>query len=116
MLALFLTQNSVSWSVGRVSMVSACVRSVNKYLLRFPNVSRTSTLTERLESAASGPHVASGFSRTRQQREYARQVADADRFALAAVTETQTAAKQDKLVFIFNFFDELQRIAPVAKR
>ena len=41
---------------------------------------------------------------------------DGDRFALAAAPDTQTAAKQDKLVFIFNFFDELRRIAPVAKR
>jgi hypothetical protein len=40
---------------------------------------------------------------------------DGDRFALAPVTETQTAAKQDKLVFIFNFFDELRRIAPISK-
>ena len=41
---------------------------------------------------------------------------DGERFALAAAPEAQTAAKQDKLVFIFNFFDELRRIAPVAKR
>jgi len=41
---------------------------------------------------------------------------DGERVALAAVPDTQTAAKQDKLVFIFNFFDELRRIAPVAKR
>ena len=40
---------------------------------------------------------------------------DGERFALAAVPETQTAAKQDKVVFIFNFFDELRRIAPVGK-
>ena len=40
---------------------------------------------------------------------------DGERFALAQVTETQTAAKQDKLVFIFNFFDELRRLAPVTK-
>jgi Tol biopolymer transport system component len=41
---------------------------------------------------------------------------DGERFALAPFTEAQTAAKQDKLVFIFNFFDELRRIAPGAKR
>ena len=41
---------------------------------------------------------------------------DGERFALALVPETQTAVKQDKLVFIFNFFDELRRVAPVAKR
>jgi serine/threonine-protein kinase len=40
---------------------------------------------------------------------------DGERFALAPVQETATA-RQDKLVFIFNFFDELRRIAPVAKR
>ena len=40
---------------------------------------------------------------------------DGERFALAAVPETQTAAKRDKLVFIFNFFDELRRVAPATK-
>ena len=40
---------------------------------------------------------------------------DGERFALAPVTETQTAAKQDKLVLIFNFFDELRRLAPVKR-
>jgi hypothetical protein len=40
---------------------------------------------------------------------------DGERVALeAAPPETQSAAKQDKLVFIFNFFDELRRIAPAA--
>jgi serine/threonine-protein kinase len=41
---------------------------------------------------------------------------DGERLALAAVPETQTTARQDKLVFIFNFFDELRRIAPAARR
>jgi serine/threonine-protein kinase len=41
---------------------------------------------------------------------------DGDRFAVAKVREKQTTAKQDKVVFIFNFFDELQRIAPAMKR
>ena len=40
---------------------------------------------------------------------------DGDRFALAAVPETQTDAKRDKLVFVFNFFDELRRIAPATR-
>jgi serine/threonine-protein kinase len=40
---------------------------------------------------------------------------DGQRFAMAAVQEVQTAEKQDKVVFIFNFFDELRRLAP-AKR
>jgi hypothetical protein len=37
---------------------------------------------------------------------------DGNRLAVAAVQETQTAEKQDEVVFIFNFFDELRRIAP----
>ena len=39
-----------------------------------------------------------------------------ERFALAPVTQTPVGAKQDKIVFIVNFFDELRRIAPVTKR
>jgi serine/threonine-protein kinase len=38
---------------------------------------------------------------------------DGERFALTA--QTQMGTKQDKLVFIFNFFDDLRRIAPGAK-
>lgn len=38
---------------------------------------------------------------------------DGERFALAP---TAPGAKQDKVVFIFNFFDELRRIAPLTKR
>ena len=34
-----------------------------------------------------------------------------DRFAIAAAPDA-TAARQDKVVFIFNFFDELERLAP----
>jgi len=41
---------------------------------------------------------------------------DGERFALAAAPENESAVKQDKLVFIFNFFDELRRIAPVTTR
>jgi Tol biopolymer transport system component len=37
---------------------------------------------------------------------------DGNRFALAKVSETQTDNRQDKIVFVFNFFDELRRIAP----
>jgi Tol biopolymer transport system component len=40
---------------------------------------------------------------------------DGDRIALAPVTDTPTTVKQDKVVFIFNFLDELRRIAPVKK-
>ncbi len=41
---------------------------------------------------------------------------DGERFVLAAAPDNESAVKQDKLVFIFNFFDELRRLAPVAKR
>jgi len=42
---------------------------------------------------------------------------DGNRFAVAAVPpETQGFEKKDKLVFVFNFFDELNRLAPVAKK
>jgi Tol biopolymer transport system component len=40
---------------------------------------------------------------------------DGTRFALAPVEQTG-GAKQDKVVFLFNFFDELRRIAPPTKR
>ena len=40
---------------------------------------------------------------------------DGDRFALAAVPAEAAAAKHDKVVFIFNFFDELRRLAPATK-
>jgi Tol biopolymer transport system component len=39
---------------------------------------------------------------------------DSQRFAVAA-TPQDTGAKQDKVVFVFNFFDELRRLAPAAK-
>ena len=39
---------------------------------------------------------------------------DGDRVAVAPAPEAQPAAKQDKVVFIFNFFDELRRLAPTA--
>ena len=41
---------------------------------------------------------------------------DGERFAVSAAGEAQTEAPRDKVVFIFNFFDELRRIAPPAKR
>jgi serine/threonine-protein kinase len=40
---------------------------------------------------------------------------DGERFALAAAPEGDNALKQDKLVFIFNFFNELRRIAPATE-
>jgi serine/threonine protein kinase/Tol biopolymer transport system component len=40
---------------------------------------------------------------------------DGNRFALSAVSGKDTETKQDKLVFVFNFFDELRRIAPSKK-
>jgi serine/threonine-protein kinase len=39
---------------------------------------------------------------------------DGERVVVAPGPETQTAAKQDHVVFIFNFFDELRRLAPTA--
>ena len=41
---------------------------------------------------------------------------DGDRFAVALAPEGQVQAKQDRVVFVFNFFDELRRLAPVTKR
>ena len=41
---------------------------------------------------------------------------DGERFALAAVPETQATARQDKVVFIFSFFDELRRVAPATRK
>jgi len=38
-----------------------------------------------------------------------------ERFAVSAAAEIPEAPR-DKVVFIFNFFDELRRIAPAAKR
>ena len=40
---------------------------------------------------------------------------DGERLAVAAVPETRAAVRQDKVVFIFNFFDELRRIAPTKR-
>ena len=40
---------------------------------------------------------------------------DGERFALAPAANAG-GAKQDKVVFIFNFFDELRRIAPASKQ
>jgi hypothetical protein len=41
---------------------------------------------------------------------------DGERFAFAPVPETLTELKHDHVTLIFNFFDELRRIAPVTKR
>ena len=40
---------------------------------------------------------------------------DGDRVALAKAPDAETAAKQDKVVFIFNFADYLRKIAPGTK-
>lgn len=37
---------------------------------------------------------------------------DGERVAVAPVVEGQVAPKQDKAVFVFNFLDELRRLAP----
>jgi hypothetical protein len=39
---------------------------------------------------------------------------DGERFALVPAAETEKA-QQDKVVLVFNFFDELRRIAPAGK-
>ena len=38
---------------------------------------------------------------------------DGNRLALAVAPEVTEAVKRDELVFVFNFFDELRRLAPV---
>jgi serine/threonine-protein kinase len=40
---------------------------------------------------------------------------DGERFAIAPAPDAQSTVKQDKVVFIFNFFDELRRLAPAPK-
>jgi serine/threonine-protein kinase len=40
---------------------------------------------------------------------------DGDRLAVARLPEPRAAARQDHVTFIFNFFDELRRLAPVKK-
>jgi serine/threonine-protein kinase len=40
---------------------------------------------------------------------------DGNRFALAVAQDARAEVKQDKVVFVFNFFDELRRIAPVRR-
>src|SRR5262245_8158802 len=37
---------------------------------------------------------------------------DGQRFAIAPVPDVAAAANQNKVVFVFNFFDELKRLAP----
>jgi hypothetical protein len=37
---------------------------------------------------------------------------DGARFAAAALPDSQSPAKQDTVVFVFNFFDDLARLAP----
>jgi Tol biopolymer transport system component len=41
---------------------------------------------------------------------------DGERFAIAPAAQTPGGAKQDHVTFIFNFFDELRRIAPTGRR
>jgi hypothetical protein len=40
---------------------------------------------------------------------------DGDRFALVKASESEARAKRDHITLIFNFFDELRRIAPPGK-
>jgi hypothetical protein len=41
---------------------------------------------------------------------------DGERLAVALPVQPSGDTKQDKVVFIFNFFDELRRMAPAARR
>ena len=41
---------------------------------------------------------------------------DGERVVLAAAPENAGVVKQDKVVFVFNFFDELRRLAPPGTR
>ncbi len=41
---------------------------------------------------------------------------DGNRVAISGVRQADAQPKQDKAVFVFNFFDELRRIAPVGKQ
>jgi hypothetical protein len=41
---------------------------------------------------------------------------DGERFAVSAAVGAQAEEKRDNVVFIFNFFDELRRIAPAAAK
>ena len=71
---------------------------------------------ERDVFVADRPHLWSDAHFMRRPRQMSIALhPDGDRFAVAAAAETQGAAKQDKLVFVLNFFDELRRIAPVSK-
>ena len=37
---------------------------------------------------------------------------DGDRFAVLVADDADVASKRDKVTFIFNFFEELERVAP----
>ena len=39
---------------------------------------------------------------------------DGQRFAAASVAETDGTARQDKVIFVANFLEELRRLAPVS--
>jgi len=41
---------------------------------------------------------------------------DGERFALAPITDLETGTTSNHVTFLFNFFDELGRLAPLAKR
>jgi len=37
---------------------------------------------------------------------------DGERFVVAAAPDNESVVRRDRLVFIFNFFDELRRLVP----
>jgi serine/threonine-protein kinase len=64
---------------------------------------------------ADQPHLLSDARFMRRPRQMSIALhPDGERFAVAAAARSE-AADQDRLVFVFNFFDELRRIAPVQK-
>jgi hypothetical protein len=67
---------------------------------------------------ADKPTLVSKAQFTRRPRAPSRDIAlhpDGQRFAIAAAPSEDTSARLDKAVFVFNFFDELRRIAPPKK-
>jgi serine/threonine-protein kinase len=62
------------------------------------------------------PHVWSpGRYQTRGETRMFDLHPDGERVAVAPAAESPTAGKQDRAVFVFNFFDELRRLSPTSK-
>ena len=62
------------------------------------------------------PHVWSpGRYQTRGETRMFDLHPDGERVAVAPAAESPTGGKQDRAVFVFNFFDELRRLSPTSK-